>query len=218
MWKAILKYGWDNFKHEVLLDRISKSEADYAEKYLIRWYKMHSNSYNVADGGEGSCGLIPWNKGKKTGVIPWNKGVPMSEEIRRRVSESKKGHKYGPQSPLHSLHKAEAHKIPIVAIDVEDPRLRMVFKSAKDAEDRWGWNRKSICACLKDKCISCFGMFWFYLDKVSVAAYFDKREAYERAKKHYKHDVCPDWINKDGVNIINCLKPKEEQKNEDKSI
>ena len=56
--KAILKYGWDNIVHEIVLSDISKSEAIYAEKYLIKWYKMHGISYNTADGGEGSEGFI----------------------------------------------------------------------------------------------------------------------------------------------------------------
>lgn len=54
---AIIKYGWDNLKHTVLLEGITKSEAIYAEKYLIRWYKIHGLSYNITDGGEGMAGI-----------------------------------------------------------------------------------------------------------------------------------------------------------------
>lgn len=50
--RAILKYGWDNIKHEILLFNISKEEAKYAERYLIRWYKIHNISYNITDGGD----------------------------------------------------------------------------------------------------------------------------------------------------------------------
>lgn len=49
---AIHKYGWDNFTHEILLEGRSKGEAVYAEKYLIKWYKMHGLSYNITDGGD----------------------------------------------------------------------------------------------------------------------------------------------------------------------
>ena len=54
--KAIEKYGWDNIQHEILLENVSKSEAIYAEKYLIRWYKAYNISYNITDGGEGTLG------------------------------------------------------------------------------------------------------------------------------------------------------------------
>lgn len=56
-YRAIQKYGWENFKHEVILEGISKSEAVYAEKYLIRWYKLHNISYNITDGGESTTGF-----------------------------------------------------------------------------------------------------------------------------------------------------------------
>jgi group I intron endonuclease len=55
--RAIQKYGWNNFKHEIILEGLSKSEADYAEKYLIKWYKLHDQSYNITDGGEGVVGV-----------------------------------------------------------------------------------------------------------------------------------------------------------------
>ena len=69
---AINKYGWDNFKHEIILEDISKSEADYAEKYFIRWYKIHKMSYNITDGGEGKL------------------GIHHSEETKKKISESGK--------------------------------------------------------------------------------------------------------------------------------
>lgn len=53
---AIKKYGWDNFKHEIILEHISELEAKYTERYLIKWYKLHNISYNITDGGEGMLG------------------------------------------------------------------------------------------------------------------------------------------------------------------
>lgn len=208
-WKAILKYGWDNFTHEILLENISKSEADYAEKYLIKWYKLHDITYNIADGGEGGNGRIPWNKGIKTNIVPWNKGIPMADETKAKVSKAKKGYKYGPQSALHSLHKAEAHKIPIVLVDIYDPNLWIPFKSAKDAQDRYGYSRKGINSCLRNKSVQAYGYFWFYKNQFNVRNYLNKLEAYEKARKYYKKETIPDWININGVNIIDCLKLKE---------
>ena len=51
--RAILKYGWKNFKHKIILEGLDKSNADYAEIYLITWYKLHNKSYNMAKGGTG---------------------------------------------------------------------------------------------------------------------------------------------------------------------
>lgn len=208
-WKAIQKYGWNNFTHEVLLEGLSKQEADYSEKYLIKWYKLYSLSYNCTDGGEGTFGFTPWNKGLKNWIIPWNKGKAMSEETKRKVSEAKKGHKYGPQTALHIQHKVAVHKIPIIMGDIDDPNLWKPFASAKDAElyDK-RFDRKSICQCLKNKSAQAYGYFWFYENQFTLGSYLDKFEAWERARVHYRKPVCPDWINKDGVNIINCIKKK----------
>lgn len=217
-WKAIQKYGWNNFIHTIILSDVSKLEANYAEKYLIRWYKMHKLSYNITDGGEGTCGSEPWNKGIKTGVVPWNKGIPRSEECKDKISKSKKGHKYGPQSELHREHKAEKHKIPIVMTDIFNPRLHRYFKSAKDAElSNSGFSRKNINRCLKNKCVQAHGYFWFYINNFTIANYYNKYEQYQTARKHYKKETMPEYINTNGINIINCLKPINNGKEEESS-
>lgn len=50
-YRAILKYGWDNIKHEVLFDNLSKDRAERLEIELIRHYKGLGLSYNISDGG-----------------------------------------------------------------------------------------------------------------------------------------------------------------------
>jgi group I intron endonuclease len=86
---ALLKYGWDAFEHKIILEGVSKSEANYAEKYLIKWYKLHKMSYNMTDGGEGICGL------KR----------PMSLEMRQRITERMRTN-----HPLKGTHRTEKQK------------------------------------------------------------------------------------------------------------
>lgn len=52
-WKAIEKYGWENIKHEVLKDDLSKEAADFYEKYYISLYKSTDKryGYNCQTGG-----------------------------------------------------------------------------------------------------------------------------------------------------------------------
>lgn len=116
--RAILKYGWDNFEHIILYDKLSREEAVDKEIYLIKYYKNLNISYNITDGGDGHNGQsvseetklkiseslkknpkIPWNKGK-TGVYSEetisaiSNGVKtyMKEhpEVRKKISESGK--------------------------------------------------------------------------------------------------------------------------------
>lgn len=86
---ALLKYGWDAFEHRIILEGVSKNEANYAEKYLIKWYKLHKMSYNMTDGGEGTCGI------KRT----------MSPEMRKYMSKYMRAN-----SVLIGTHRTEKQK------------------------------------------------------------------------------------------------------------
>ena len=53
-WSAIQKYGWDNFEHEILFDRLCRADACAKEKELIAQFKSldPSYGYNQKTGGE----------------------------------------------------------------------------------------------------------------------------------------------------------------------
>lgn len=58
---AIMKYGWDNIKHEILFDGLTKSEAEAEE---IKQIKLHRSTqkeygYNKSTGG-GCCTGCRW--------------------------------------------------------------------------------------------------------------------------------------------------------------
>lgn len=50
-WKAIQKYGWNNFRHEIVAINLSKDDACKLEKQLIQQYNSIKNGYNVELGG-----------------------------------------------------------------------------------------------------------------------------------------------------------------------
>lgn len=74
--KAIRKYGWDNFRHKIVLEGVSIREAKYTEKYLIRWYKLHNKSYNITDGGDNTSPNIN-HKGKNNPMYGRHETNPM---------------------------------------------------------------------------------------------------------------------------------------------
>ena len=51
--RAILKYGWENFSHEIIQENLTKEEADTLEKELIQQYKTNDPQfgYNIREGG-----------------------------------------------------------------------------------------------------------------------------------------------------------------------
>ena len=54
VYNAIMKYGWDNIRHEILVDDIPKEKAQELEKKLIAEFDSIQNGYNVSVGGEGT--------------------------------------------------------------------------------------------------------------------------------------------------------------------
>ena len=50
--RAIKKYGWGNFEHNILYEGLSNREALEIESTLIKKYKSLGVSYNISDGYE----------------------------------------------------------------------------------------------------------------------------------------------------------------------
>jgi group I intron endonuclease len=52
-WRAIQKYGWDNFEHKILKRNLTKTKAEELEIYYIQKYNSQvPNGYNVELGGK----------------------------------------------------------------------------------------------------------------------------------------------------------------------
>lgn len=136
--KAITKYGWDNFKHEIVYTDLTKEEACSKEKELIKEYRTNESEfgYNLTDGGEHyicnketrdrmsynrthrspekqaeiSLHLSVSLKGKKA----WNKGRKATKEERERLNRMREEywakHKGEPMSEAHRLAIKKATK------------------------------------------------------------------------------------------------------------
>lgn len=146
---AIKKYGWENIKHDIILENISQSEAYYTEKYLIRWYKLHKISYNITDGGEGALG-----------VTAWNKGIPCSEETKRKIGKANSGcnsawwHK--DFSEEHKRHISEskkgiATKVPKVLQFTMTGEFVKEYSSISEASSALGIDGSAITKCCRGK-------------------------------------------------------------------
>lgn len=112
-WRAIQKYGWDNFKHEVIADKLTKEEADKIEKELIKKFKTQDRQYgyNITDGGEGVSGWVPsdeWlqkNKERNQGENNPMYGRTHTEQARQRQSLAKQGRFEGNKNPMYGIHR-----------------------------------------------------------------------------------------------------------------
>lgn len=112
-YRAILKYGWDNIKHEILYNNLTKEDAEIIERKLIKEYKANNPQYgyNVDNGGNsiGTHSQITReklsqymkgdtrNKGRKhtlesrQNMSNAHKGKHLSEQTKKKLSISLKG-------------------------------------------------------------------------------------------------------------------------------
>ena len=89
---ARAKYGIDAFDFEILKECDDK-ELDFWEKYYIKELNTKvPNGYNMTDGGDGRS------------------GSSVSNETRRKMSESHKGQKKPPFTDKHKNNLSESHK------------------------------------------------------------------------------------------------------------
>lgn len=90
-WNAIQKYGWNNFKHEILFAGLTKQEACDKEIELIALYDTTNQDmgYNVAPGG--NLPTVTWTDEMKQHLREVNTGRRLSEETRQKMSLSRIG-------------------------------------------------------------------------------------------------------------------------------
>lgn len=89
--RAILKYGWDNIKHEIVTSGVSRETAQLEEKRLIKYYMSNDPKYgyNYTTGGDG--------------------GFCMSEDSVRKMVEHHK-YKRGKEHPLFGKKHSDKTK------------------------------------------------------------------------------------------------------------
>lgn len=119
-YSAIKKYGWENIRHEIVAENLSKEDACKMEIELIEKYKATNRNfgYNESTGGEsGRTGVHPSletieklraaSTGRKQKPESIEKtrqahiGRVVSQETREKISKAKKGQKYGKRTQEH---------------------------------------------------------------------------------------------------------------------
>jgi hypothetical protein len=90
-YRAIRKYGSDNFKFEILKECETEDEAYELEKSIIDTWKLtdRQNGYNILEGGKGGYTLSEETRQKISKTLS---GRTLPEEVRHKVSEANMGH------------------------------------------------------------------------------------------------------------------------------
>lgn len=92
-YRAINKYGWDNFEHKIVISNLTEEQAKEVEIQLILYYKSINMSYNVSNGGDGICGYKHSDDYKKRMRL-LQLGKPKSKETIAKQLETKRANPY----------------------------------------------------------------------------------------------------------------------------
>ena len=177
IYKAILKYKWENIKHEILFENLSKKEAEQKEMQLIKRYKSNDKryGYNLANGGntvgtvsektkqkisKSLKGTIPWNKGTheinsgcfKKGNVPWIKGKKMPQEF---IEKNRLGHLGQHSSP-------ETEFKPKIVKCIE---TGIIYNGTKEASKITGIAQTSISKASIGRQKTAGGYHWKYISE-----------------------------------------------------
>lgn len=175
LWRAIQKYGTENIKTDILFEGVlTDEEASEKERFYIAKYKTNAcryknpnYGYNLTDGGEGVSGYVPSEERMQEMLKQLEKAKevrlskPVSEESRRKMSESHKGlgvgckrseetkRKIGKANSLENISeetrrlKSIAHKKKVKATHKETGEV-LYFDSQEDAAKYFGVRDSSI--------------------------------------------------------------------------
>ena len=110
-YKAITKYGWDNFEHEVVSKNLTASEADNFERLLIKKLDTTNpeNGYNLEPGGA--------------------KNKTMSEFTKKKLSESR----IGKNNPMYGV-RLTGEKNGMYGKKLSEEHKAKLLQAAKEAK------------------------------------------------------------------------------------
>ena len=172
-YSAILKYGWSNFKHEIVVDNLEYKDACLLEQELIAKYNTRdpANGYNNSVGGEsGALGVkqsaetIAKRRASRVYTSSWAKGKHFTEEHRRKISESNKGKKVSPETrkKMSEMKKGKPspkqNMIPVYNIELDK-----TFTNATEAAKELSINGSMILQVCYGNRKTCGGYHWKFL-------------------------------------------------------
>lgn len=156
--RAIRKYGWKNFKHEILFTNVEEERAKKLEIELIRHYKGLDISYNLTNGGDGTNGYHHTNEYKqfKSQQMKEFFSTDKGKEICAKGGKTNLGKKYNRKS---GFTKGDYQVRTVCQYSLEGVLLNK-FKSISDASRKTGANNCQIGKCLKGKALTAKNFIW----------------------------------------------------------
>jgi len=172
-YSSIRKYGWDSFKHIVLVDNLYEYEAKEYEKTYIALFNTRDKiyGYNLTDGGDGSPGRHEISDKARESIKrthtgnSYSKGHTVSIESRKIMREKKLGKKLTKEhiNKIVEANKKSRHCKQIVQYDLDYNFIR-IWRSAQDVVSI-GLSPSSVFSCCRGDRKKYHDFRWSYLGK-----------------------------------------------------
>lgn len=198
-YKSINKYGWDNFKHEILYDGLTKESAEQKEVELIAFYKSDdcNYGYNIEHGGN-SIGKMSNETKKKISEI--NKRENLTEETLRKRSMAQRGRILSEETKKkmselwYDTHQES--KCKRVSQYTRNGALLKTWNSVREAGRSFNINGSLISQCCSGNRKTAAGYIWKYENEELT-----QDEIYLRNKKIFSQKKHVLQYSKDGILI-----------------
>lgn len=156
---AILKYGWDNFSHEIVVDGVSKETACELEKALIKKFKSNDKQfgYNNSTGGENPNEGHVADEEEKAYRSLTHKGIRMSEQGKKNISEAKKGKPNGKEG---MLGEKSGNALIVYQIDPDTNEIVHIYHGYNEMSRETGFAKTPVSETAKGIRKRAYGYLW----------------------------------------------------------
>lgn len=191
-YRAIKKYGWENFEHEILYEGLNEGQANIIEQMLISSHNSTNKrkGYNISIGGGAMTGRKHSEDAKAKmsekaqGRKVWCEGKKLTDLHKLHLSESHKGIKQSEETKRKRAERLKGHRVNKKALQKSVIRMSLLgdplqtYESISQAAISLGDIKATshISECCKGKRKQCYGFRW---------KYEGRREDGERIKKLY---------------------------------
>lgn len=165
-WNAIVKYGWDNIKHDILFSELTADEAGELEKCLIAEYDSTNTDkgYNISYGGyKGNVGLKR-SEETRSKLSESNRKRWQSMNADKREKEAERcrhmfeGHRHTEQSNKKNMMNNPNRKT-VIQLTVTG-ELVAEYNSIREAEKKNNIKHPCVSNCINGKTNTAGGFVW----------------------------------------------------------
>lgn len=153
-YRAIQKYGWNGFEHEIIASGLTSDEANHMEEELIARYDTTNPAfgYNLKKGGDNH--LLNEETKKK-----------LSEAAKNRSDEWRQKQRNAHLGREQSEEERAKRRKPVYCVELDK-----VFESMKQAAIELELNPGNISNCLTGRQNKTGGYHWRYADELLATA------------------------------------------------